>query len=198
MRVFTLSTILLYAHSFTPPRSVPYFRGERTKLPFSFLPPPTSLPTTLLTVILHSALNRKAANPPLHAPPNTSSSPPYVFIVEGSSRPQIQAIVSGVKDDVRTWSLSYAEGGPTLGPAFPERLRGAGTVVPADDDDARQWEALLGMAPGGYIPGGLGQGTVTRTSGSVYDSGWVVLDYGGVVVHVMTGKSREFYDLDER
>lgn len=36
----------------------------------------------------------------------------------------------------------------------------------------------------------------TRTEG-VPESGWVVLDYGSVIVHLFTVEQREFYDLEE-
>ena len=35
---------------------------------------------------------------------------------------------------------------------------------------------------------GLGFGQTTRNQGDVYQSGWIVLDYGDIVVHVMTDK----------
>lgn len=30
----------------------------------------------------------------------------------------------------------------------------------------------------------------------VHDSGWVLLDYGRIIVHIFTKKAREFYDLE--
>jgi len=38
----------------------------------------------------------------------------------------------------------------------------------------------------------LGKGVPEGTA----DSGWILIDYGDVMVHVMTPKSRLFYDLE--
>lgn len=29
-----------------------------------------------------------------------------------------------------------------------------------------------------------------------HDSGWILLDYGDIIIHVMTPKSRAYYDLE--
>ena len=79
---------------------------------------------------------------PVHPPPTTSS-PPYAFIVEGSSRPQILAIVDAIKKDVKQWSLSYSGKAEPLPATFPQRLRTPTVPTDTDVDDAEQWTKLL-------------------------------------------------------
>ena len=43
---------------------------------------------------------------------------------------------------------------------------------------------------------GLGQ-RLRRREGKG-ESGWVILDFGGLVAHIFLGEMREFYDLDSR
>jgi len=39
-------------------------------------------------------------------------------------------------------------------------------------------------------------GTIHHREGTV-DSGWVLLDFGGVIVHIFAPKEREYYGLDQ-
>ncbi|MCB1194485.1 MAG: ribosome silencing factor, partial [Leptospiraceae bacterium] len=41
----------------------------------------------------------------------------------------------------------------------------------------------------------LGPGNQDKSSRS-YESGWILLDYGDILVHVMTPEKRRFYDLE--
>lgn len=68
----------------------------------------------------------------------------FMLIVEGNSRPQIQAIANAVEDDI---ILNFE------------------------------------MAPSK-------EGTAT--------SGWIVLDFGSLIVHVMTPQMRNFYKIEKR
>ncbi|GMH81685.1 hypothetical protein TrVE_jg3085 [Triparma verrucosa] len=162
----------------------------------TIVPAANTVPSSLLQVILHSSLNRKASSPTLYSLP--SSSPSYAFLLNGSSRPQIRALVSSIKTDVKQWSLhqtSPSDNPPLPVPQFPENLTKIIDKSLLSQSDISQWSRLLSLSDG-LQPLGLGFGQTTRNQGDVYQSGWIVLDYGDVVVHVMTDKSRNFYNLD--
>jgi ribosome-associated protein len=97
-----------------------------------------------LETVVQAADGRKAAD--IHAIRVSAQSEiaTFMVILEGNSRPQLQAIANSIEDDVL---LRFAEA--------PSK-----------------------------------EGTAT--------SGWIVLDYGSIIIHVMTPQMRNFYKIEKR
>ena len=41
------------------------------------------------------------------------------------------------------------------------------------------------------------EGTMPHHSEGTADSGWILIDFGGVIVHLFSAQQREYYQLDE-
>ncbi|GMI26021.1 hypothetical protein TeGR_g3101 [Tetraparma gracilis] len=169
------------------------------------LPSPTSLPLSLLSLLTASALSRAAASPRAFFLPYSAASP-LTLIAHVSSKPQLRAVVAGLKADAAEWSLHVADAtdqAPKPGnKQLPAKLLArpdlaADGLAPAEKEE---WQALPALYPAGILPTGMtGAGPQPRGSRSVYDSGWVAVSFGGLVaVHVMTENSRELFDLEEK
>lgn len=122
-----------------------------------------------------------------------------MFVMEGNSAPQCRAIVQGIRRDVKGWTTMYQgegeEGEKWEGSeGLPSHLRKKITLTNLTPTETLEWSRLKTLPPGGVEPykgntGGTGSGTRVRNSSNVYQSGWVVLDYGDVVVNVIDRKS---------
>lgn len=121
----------------------------------------------LVHCIAKAADDRKAENIVAMRVDGVSTLTSYLVVLSGRSRPQNQAIASSISKGVQE--------------LLRQMRRRSNDDADGDgddgDDEAKEVERPV-----------LPEGTA--------ESGWMLLDYGSVMVHVMTPKSRLFYNIE--